>query len=811
VRTKVSVVVLLLLLGGLGYRFYRRGLGTLGAPPSPVATAYKTEEQWIAQAIGSDLAGMAAYAKDGRVASPAPAPGAPALPGGPWSIEDHTAAARTLLAANGLAPRDEAPSMDTALLEELTTPTAEVLERRSGRLSSALRIEFAQPDRHEEAALLVGAFALREADGHFADVRPALNRMTAHLAFASALRAGRERSVAGRYAEAVHDVLAGRTAVALSRLTALKAGPSPQPAWLDALALRATQDWRTFGDPAGRTLLERLEYVRALVATRNGAEVLAFLNEPGLEPLADWSRLVAPGHLGVEVGNLTVLPGLAPLLAELAGVRHTASLPTLEGAALPPALLAAPGPCVGAAGPQVLDWGAWAGFYSRAIADHIAVSDAHLRRVLGDLGGADAYQAQMDREWGGLTLYPMASTHRTRKMEMNLDHIADAITVAIERPELMNAENWGQLEYAAPYEPIRRGPPLSGAWFAPTIVRGTAFDARHRLELSNAPSERAALEALTAVDPHDLTIAMRLVRARYGARPAVADVEQALGVRAGFDERATDALTEAAENASPAQKGALLARQCAQATVRCLDLGHHLADEGREDEAAAAFEKAFADSTIDAVQLANQSRFLIRYHFRKGNRERALALAASAAATGSARGLGYHGELMELLERYADAEASYRQEAERYDDASGLIAFYYRLARGLGRKDYEARLQRAVRAEFPRGLEPIPAPEALGTEAPRDGAYVMGHSRTLLAAGLRAGDVVVGLDGWRIRTAAQYATARRFSRDDEMTFTFWRAGGYQQTKATVKERWLGVTFVDHPVKGWVNGTPEVQG
>ena len=163
------------------------------------------------------------------------------------------------------------------------------------------------------------------------------------------------------------------------------------------------------------------------------------------------------------------------------------------------------------------------------------------------------------------------------------------------------------------------------------------------------------------------------------------------------------------------------------------------------------------------------------------------------------------------MERYAEAEGSYRQVAGRYDDASGLIAFYYRVARGRGRKEYEAPLQRAVRAVFPHGLEPVPAPEALGTEVPRDGAHVMGHSQTLLAAGLRAGDVVVGLDGWRIRTAEQYGTARRFSRDDEMTFTFWRGGSYQQVKVPVKERWLGVTFVDHPVKGWVNGTPEEQG
>jgi tetratricopeptide (TPR) repeat protein len=346
----------------------------------------------------------------------------------------------------------------------------------------------------------------------------------------------------------------------------------------------------------------------------------------------------------------------------------------------------------------------------------------------------------------------------------------------------------------------------------PAVVRGTAFDARHRLEqLPQAPHDRASLEALSALDPHDFTLAMRLVGARHGARPAVADVEQALGLRTGFDERAAHALSEAAENASPAQKGVLLARQCAQAAVHCLDLGHHLADQGSDDEAAAAFEKAFADASIDRVLLSHHSRWLIRYHFRKGNRERALALAESAASTGSATGLSFHGELMELMEKYPAAETSYRTGAERYDDPSSLIAFYYRVARGKGRKEYEARLVRAARALFPRGLEPIEASETLGTDAPRDGAHVMGHSRMLLDAGLRAGDVVVALDGWRIHTAAQYDTVRRFTRDDEMRFTFWRGGSYQEAKGPVKDRWLGVTFVDHPVKGWVNGTPEVQG
>ena len=434
----------------------------------------------------------------------------------------------------------------------------------------------------------------------------------------------------------------------------------------------------------------------------------------------------------------------------------------VEGAALPAALATPPGPCVGPSGPRVLDWGAWAGFYSRAIADHVARADTHLRRVLGDIGGPDAYQKKMDREWSALPLYSVASTHRTRKREMNLDRIAEAITVAIERPELMTAHNWVRLQEAAPYEP---SPPRSAA--RESLVRAVG-GARNRLRRAASPGAsagsarprvgRGAVGARSS-RLHDRDAPRARARGRSPVRRR--SREQALGPRAGFDERATQALTEATENGSPAQKGALLARQCAQATVHCLELGHHLVDVGREDEAAAAFEKAFADASIDRVQLSHHSRWLIRYHFRRDNRERALALAESAAATGSATGLSFHGELMELMEQYGPAEASYRQGAERYDDPSGLIAFYYRVARGKGRKEFEPRLERAARALFPKGLEPVAEPQSLGADAPRDGAHVMGHSRTLLEAGLRAGDVIVGLDGWRIHSAAQYGTARR--------------------------------------------------
>jgi tetratricopeptide (TPR) repeat protein len=811
-RNAVGLAVLAVLGGALGYRLYSRGMGTLGAPPSQVATPFRTEEQWIVGEIVRDLEEMARFAKTGEPAK-ASGPGVPAtMPSpaeGPWSPAGYESHAKALLQAQGVAARPAIPSSDVALLGVLTHPAAQTLARENLRLSEALRRDFTNPDRHEDAALLIGAFALREADSHFADTRASLSRMTAHLALARALRGSAERSLGGRYAEIVHAALAGRTAAALELIEGLPHDPSTsEAAWRATLTLRATQDWRGFADPSGRTLLEQLEYLRALVATERAEEAAAFLSEADAANQADWFRLTAPAQLGVELGNQTVLESLPAIVAEIGEVRAASLLPRVATGALATELRKTPGRCVGPAGPEALDWGTWAAFYSRAIVEHVARADMYLRRVQGVAGAADDYQKVMNRDWGALTLYPIATTHWTRRQEMNLDRIADAISVAIASPQLVTAHNWGRLAEAQGYEPVRRGMPPAAAWFAPAIPRGTAYDARHRLErLGHSPRRQPDLQALAAVDPHDFTIATSLARARHNGRPTVAQLRSVLGDRVEFDQRASELLSEAASTGDAGQREEVLAANCQRSVAACFDLAHHLVDEGREQEAADVFERAIGDPSVDRVLAASHSRWLIDYHFRQGHQDRALELANAAAETGSYPGLSFRARLLEQMERYADAESDFEAMAERYDNNSSLVAFHYRMARGRGQAAFEAKLKRSARALFPKGLEKVGDP---GAKPPTDGAYVMDHSPELLKAGLRAGDVIVGVDGWRIRAAAQYEAVVRFDRADDMSFTIWR-GGYQQVRATVKDRWLGVRLVDFPVKGWVAGKREVQG
>lgn len=63
-------------------------------------------------------------------------------------------------------------------------------------------------------------------------------------------------------------------------------------------------------------------------------------------------------------------------------------------------------------------------------------------------------------------------------------------------------------------------------------------------------------------------------------------------------------------------------------------------------------------------------------------------------------------------------------------------------------------------------------------------------------AGLRATDVLVGIDGSRVRSDRQLAVVIRLALGDEMTFTVWRDGRYVTLPATLPQRWLGVTTAD---------------
>ncbi len=313
-RRSLAVVVLAVLCGVL---LWLRPWSALAPVPSAtpcvraLTAAASTEDEWLAGEVLRDLHEMTAAA---RGATPRQAARVRLHPeqadeatlaltvdfgSGPralrltrfiWSPDDYAGSAAALLTEGGL--RAVEPTHDAALPQSLTNPRAEVLAAADLAVSARLARSLLDAGAHEDAALLLSVFALREAAGSFSDVRRLLCRATAHLALARALRAGGAPARAGRLAEAALLVLAGRGVDAARALETLGSDADPAArAFTRALALRLRDDWR---EPAGASLLERLARYRAETDARSVQHALRDLDGQLADherELPDWGRV----------------------------------------------------------------------------------------------------------------------------------------------------------------------------------------------------------------------------------------------------------------------------------------------------------------------------------------------------------------------------------------------------------------------------------------------------------------------------------------------------------------------------------------
>jgi hypothetical protein len=195
-RKWISLPFLIVSLAALGSLACSRWEAS-GTPETALEGRYRSEEQWIAGEIVLDMLEMiqwrtspASKSDDLKlVVEPLPAGAVSGVrvsftlpPRGAstseivwrnhiWSAEDYTEVARSALLAAGHSASGGAPSTDERSLAALLTPLATAIEAENERASARLQRSMLDADAHEEAALVVGVLALREAAGEFSDLR----------------------------------------------------------------------------------------------------------------------------------------------------------------------------------------------------------------------------------------------------------------------------------------------------------------------------------------------------------------------------------------------------------------------------------------------------------------------------------------------------------------------------------------------------------------------------------------------------------------------------------------------------------------
>ena len=775
--------------------------------PSPFKWEHPTESHWIASEVTADLAEMAAYASDPKSkrlsavrvtlqAEPGNEGGGyvatVALPDGPpleerirvqagiWSPPVYGDIASRLVARFRLKGRRG--TLDSSL-ERLLEPTFAVLEDENERLSKRLEKDMTLVAAHEQAALLLGALGLREAAGDYSDTRAITSRMTAHLAFAAALRGDEEPSLEGRLADAILVTLAGRQVDAVERASHLPT-TGAAGAWRRALTVRSTGDWRILEAPAKASLLERREHYRALDRNLGSVQSTAFLEEFTPEPVPDWSRLAFDqGSWDVGTGNRFASIAIPAELSEIGKIWQRLH-PGLQLQLA--ALNGEPGRCVDPrrlpAGVRVIDWGTWAAHSRRHLVHAVASVEEHYRRMLGIKEEAKTLRQQAHETFSVIDAFAslFASWWREEAPSNRQASCHDVAQVIQQSPSRVSAALWHLVVRSCG---LGTSLPRPQHWMDPPILPGTAYDVTRRwpsLYASGSP----------ATDPTRSTVFLQArTMAPYSAELAALESsvrrergQKDLDLSALWGPLAEYNLTAMHQVAGTLKAGSEAHRLLYERLTRVdpdsyLQLGWDLQHAGLDEEAVAAFEHAY-ERALDRVRVSSSMGWLADYYFDHGRKDRAFEIASAAAEVYSGSGLLLQARMLERSGRIAEAESWYKREAERYDDKDDLDCFYLRRhRRSADAGEYEEQAAEAVTRLFHRGLERVfvadlpPSPKL--TE-------LLPLSEDWPLRGLRAGDFIVAVDGYRVRTLAQESCVVSWTEALETTTVVWRDGQYSE-------------------------------
>lgn len=688
------------------------------------------------------------------------------------------------------------------LLETLLACDAESLHRASEQVAAELTAAFRQPAPHERAALVLGVFALREACGAFYDVRLPLCRMTAHLAWARAARGEQPPGVEGQLADALLYALMGNQADALSRLEKIAESPLTRP-WRRALRAWITGDYRELDGVEDRTPLEQVCWFGAGARSVSAQAAWDKLPEGRATERVDFCRLAQ--QQGVSVGLGHQVYTLSPKLerAELARVFRLHGRPLPGLAELAPALNLEPdhgieaGPD-GAARVQVLDWGLWAQFLQRHLCHSLHENHRFLKSVWGVTEEAAAFARDADNTFKELRLYPFVRRLRADQ-QASYQAAAEACGEVIRRrPHLAPVALWN-LMYAQPAGLERHLPPDLPdirLWHRHSPPPHTVYRAAERFRLFRLtpPAEVLPLvETLHRLAPYNLEVAQRYLHYKYGdfgrgQPPKV--IEAAYGPLLEYSAPALWAAAHAVEN-DPAAYERWLARAAERHALYYFTLGRYFAERG--DEARALkYHELGVQQCRDAVGVANNARWLVGYYFRNNRLDEARKLADFAAEVYSAEGLQTKGDLHFWLKEYAQSFEYYRRLEERYNNTRAVFNWWLSYREQTGRDDYDAEINRRLDWLFPRGRRTISPTEL--ADPPRAGVEIQQENDLLRAAGLKKGDIIVGLDGQQVDNLEQYLYLRVFLPDDTLRLLVWDGLRYREVTARPPQRRFGVSF-----------------
>jgi tetratricopeptide (TPR) repeat protein len=791
------------------------------APPRP---HFPTEQEWLVGQIGRQIAETAGFAKAGK--GPAvlrlemkatrqwPTEERPEhyqfqtklrgtelsameldLNNYLWDPANFTALARQLLGLPDNASAFPRSAVDLEMFGRLLRPTPDVLIREDKRLSEALTGHPLDAELHEEAALLVGSFALRHAAACWYDVRRELTAMTAHLAIARAI--DKNTGPAGELAEAILSTLCARQKPALEILEQLNRNRDTNAGlpleantiWNRALTLRNTGDYRKLDQPEHASLLERLEYVRALRYSISAEAASNFLLKFPAERLAEWSNVVLAGTFSVGDGNAWAQRALVDEMAEAATQYRAYHTTRLERNNIVPALNAQVNQITEAdnatARMEVLGWGMWAQLHQRQFCQILNTTYYWLDDQVGLHDDAREFRAAMTKEFSGLERFPLVGMESERDRADVAENDRRAAKLWQEKPELVPFDFWSGTSPRLKRATAKAAPLLqSFVWFQPIFPFGTFYDLTYRAENGLSGLSQAQLDQAKSIAPYNNRVIYRHMLRTWTPASTPEQMNAQFDAVIGYDVWAMEVVANGSLK-DPDRYEAIFSRLSELNPNQYLQLGKYLSQHERPEAAARAYQKA-VDLAPDRVHVSNVVEWLVDYYYDHNRKADAYKVAEMAADVYSARGLATLAKLYERDARLSDAETYFRKQAERYEDWEDITLFY---TRHPNEPKFKAALETVAAKLFQEGRQPVDT--VTEKTAPTDGVVLVATSKITDSLSLAKGDVIVGINGVRIKNKAQYYYQMDTAPSPKVDLTVWSHGSYCLATADLPDHRLG--------------------
>lgn len=836
ISTPVAVAIIALFVFGIGYFGYQRYQEELTGGGAEVVDSrayppYFTEEAWTVQQIGQYIDDLAALV-DGRELRTVEATVIPKRTGSAsYKVTDGQRKATIPLTDGVWNPATYAKwtgevlgkvaaSSDAgeSVVERLLTPDLKTFLALNKAISQGLQADPKSAKLHVDAALLLGTIGLNDYAGCFRDTRPELNRMVAHLAVADALGATLEQPDR-KLAEAIRLTLCGQQTDALKLMESLThSGAGRDRAfstWVMVLKLRNTDDWRD--ESVGAAAREKgmpqgvaYEYFRALAQVTTADKAAEFLEEAGIEDSLVHYRIANEVSLSVSNGHRFTSPWIKDELGQAFVGAAAFQVPKqenkiailadyLDTPAGSPVLANAEGkPVIEVAGRNL-----FASYHQRHLMEAMNRTYAFLHDMWGVRDQAKQLKDFFTNQLPALRYKPFLMRLTARHDgEREVTNEA-CFQVIREQTPLVTATLWNRLGVNEDGEKLGLTVPDFHPWFHPEVPEGTAYEIGDRLYDIGVGDEDdvAWIKELRQRAPYSNPLARQLILLENGGSLANAPSAKILEYSTpmvDYEYRAMKLLADSYKE-NPALYEEWMNKLANLDSSVYLRLAQYFVDRGMDDLAAKYYLIAF-EKTDDRVFVANTSRWVVGYLYKKGDVDMATKIAADAAEVYSAKGLATYVWLMEKQGKWEEALKTARDSDERYCNGRPVaeLACLLRMKAALPEQEESARHKELLAVTFPEGLQKVDLTAFSGP--PTRGVLINGGSRNLKAFGLKNKDVVVALNGYRTDTFAQYQVVRDVGEDEQLQIIAWDGNAYVLKEGKVPRRMFGVDMVDFKVE-----------